>query len=108
MKRTRLVPLLVLGALLAACASIRVVSGTAQGGEIALLGPREGAMAKARDEMARTCGAANAYEIVEEGEIGFGSDAGANQDPKEWHIHYECKTADAAQSRDTHVIVVRF
>ena len=79
-----------------ACASIRVVSATKQGGEIALVGARESAMEKARAQMARSCGAPNAYEVVEEGEVGFGSDASPNQDPKEWHVHYECKTDAAA------------
>ncbi len=64
-------------------------------------------MEKARDEMARTCGSPTAYEIVEEGEVGFGAEAGTEQDPKEWRVHYECK-ADAATSRDAHVVVVQF
>ena len=81
--------------LLAACASIRVISATKQGGEIVLDGPRESAMGKAREEMARNCGAANAYEIVEEGELGFNAEAGASQNPREWHVHYECTDAAA-------------
>jgi hypothetical protein len=85
-------PIVFLAVFAAACASIRVVSATHQGGEIALIGPRESAMSKARDEMAHACGAPNAYEVVEEGEIGFNADAGPKQDPKEWHVHYECKT----------------
>jgi hypothetical protein len=85
--------LFLLAVAVAACASIRVVSGTKQGGEIVLVGPRESAMGKAREEMARVCGAPNAYEVVEEGEIGFNADAGPNQDPKEWHVHYECTDA---------------
>ncbi len=92
---------------LCACASIRVVSATKQGGEIALLGSRESAMDKARDEMAHTCGGANAYEIVEEGEVGFQADA-SNADPKEWHIHYECKSATAsdASASNGHDLVI--
>ena len=72
------------------CASIRIVSATKQGGEIVLEGPRESAMGKARTEMTRVCGAPDRYEIVEEGELGFGGEAGPGQDPKEWHVHYEC------------------
>jgi hypothetical protein len=76
--------------LLASCASIRVISATKQGGEVVLEGPRESAMSKARDEMTRVCGSPKGYEIVEEGEIGFNAEAGPKQDPKEWHVHYEC------------------
>ena len=83
---------LCLVALMTACASIRVLSATKQGGEIALEGSRESAMSKARDEMARNCGGEKAYEIVEEGEVGFESDA-AVANPKEWHVKYECKKA---------------
>jgi hypothetical protein len=136
MKRIAVVSSCVLLASVAACASIRVVSATKQGGELALIGSRESAMEKARDEMARTCGSPTAYEIVEEGEVGFQNDAGG-QDPKEWRVHYECRTADAgaqvadagevaadgsaaggtsqtpdvhagAQSRDMHTVIVRF
>ena len=79
-----------LALLVVSCASIRVLSASRQGGEIVLEGPRESAMGKARDEMARVCGAPNAYEIVEEGELGFNAEAGPGQNPREWHVHYEC------------------
>ena len=75
---------------LGGCASIRVISETKQGGEIVLNGPRESAMGKARTEMAHVCGTPDSYEIVEEGELGFNAEAGPGQDPKEWHVHYEC------------------
>ena len=87
--------LVLLGMLAVSCASIRVISESKQGGEIALEGSRESAMSKARDEMARACGAPNAYEIVEEGEVGFNAEAGAGQNPKEWHVHYECTDGGA-------------
>ena len=81
------------GAALLACASYRVVSESKKGGEIILEGARESAMGKARSEMSRACGAANAYEIVEEGELGFNADAGLGHDPHEWHVHFECTDA---------------
>ena len=73
-----------------ACASIRVVSESKKGGEIVLEGSRESAMGKAREQMSRVCGAPTAYEIVEEGELGFNAEAGPGQNPHEWHVHYEC------------------
>jgi hypothetical protein len=71
---------------LAACSSIRVVTATKTGGELALIGDREDAMEKARAEMAKTCGGATSYEIVEEAE---------NAEKGEWRVTYTCKGAPA-------------
>ena len=64
------------------------------GGEIALVGSRESAMPKARDEMARVCGGVDAYEIVEEGEASsFEKPTQPVNDPKEWRVRFQCKGA---------------
>ena len=101
---------------LTACSGIRVVRASKAGGEIALIGDREGAMEKARGEMERTCGGPQAYEVVEEGEavIGEVSDSRGQAtggktifgDPAvrtsehtettqktEWRVKYACKGA---------------
>lgn len=87
---------LVLLVCLTACAggTIRVVSATKQGGEIAFEGSKESAMSKAREQMARACGGEKAYEIVEEGEASsLEKPAGTVKDPHEWRVRYECKAA---------------
>lgn len=59
-------------ALLGGCPGVRVVKETRAGGELALLGPRDGAMEKARQVMAGRCGGSDSYEIVEQGEVPVG------------------------------------
>jgi len=72
----------------------RVVATTPKGGELALEGSRESAMAKAREEIAKKCGGEKNYEIVEEGEAStFDKPAGEVKDPHEWRVRYECKAA---------------
>lgn len=72
--------------------SFRVLATTPKGGEIALEGSRESAMAKAREEIAKKCGGDKRYEIVEEGEAStFDKPAGEVKDPHEWRVRYECK-----------------
>jgi len=74
--------------------SFRVIATTPKGGEIALEGSRESAMAKAREEISKKCGGDKAYEIVEEGEAStFDKPAGEVKDPHEWRVRYECKGA---------------
>jgi hypothetical protein len=72
--------------------SFRLLATTPKGGEIALDGSRESAMAKAREEFAKKCGGDKSYEIVEEGEAStFDKPAGGVKDPHEWRVRYECK-----------------
>lgn len=101
--------LFVAGGALAACGpSIRVVKAAKTGGDIALVGDREGAMELAKAEMARTCGGADRYDILEEGEavIGevtnasahrgvFGGISGQSESTQktEWRVKYGCKGA---------------
>jgi hypothetical protein len=110
-----------MGVMLAAvgCSGIRVVKASKTGGIIALTGDREGAMEKARQEMARTCGGPDKYEITEEGEAVIGSvaheegsaTAGNNifgqpavrtsgttetTQKTEWRVNYTCKGAAPA------------
>jgi len=110
-----------LGIALTACSGIRVVRASKAGGEIALIGDREGAMDKARDEMARVCGGPNAYEVVEEGEavVGevtdtrgsasqgtgvfgqpttYGSAHSETTQKTEWRVKYACKGAQPPPS----------
>jgi hypothetical protein len=69
-----------------------VVSATKEGGEIALEGSKESAMEKAREEIAKRCGGAKAYEIVEEGEAStMEKHVGVVKDPHEWRVRWECK-----------------
>jgi hypothetical protein len=100
------------------CAGIRVVKASKSGGVIALIGDREGAMEKAREEMARTCGGPDRYEIVEEGEAVIGTvsheegtqtasqnifgqptvrSSGTTETTQktEWRVTYSCKGAAA-------------
>jgi len=86
---------LLLPCALSACgAGIRVVSAASTGGEIALVGSRESAMPKAREEMARVCGGVNAYEITDEGEAStFDKPTPPVTDPREWRVRYACKSA---------------
>jgi len=72
----KLTLLVVLGGaalMMTGCSGIRVVRASKAGGEIALIGDREAAMEKAREEMARVCGGPGNYEVVEEGEAVVGS-----------------------------------
>lgn len=104
---------LILGAAaaaLVACSGIRVVKASKAGGEIALIGDREAAMEKAKEEMARTCGGADKYEVIEEGEAVIGAvtneSGSANRNifggvsmhgqsettqKTEWRVKYGCK-----------------
>ena len=69
-----------------------MVGATPKGGEMALEGSRESAMAHAREEIAKKCGGEKAYEIVEEGEASsFEKPAGEVKDPHEWRVRFECK-----------------
>lgn len=94
------------GVTLVACSGIRVVKASKSGGDIALIGNREEAMEKAKVEMARTCGGADRYDILEEGEavIGEVTNASANRNvfggisgqsestqKTEWRVKYGCK-----------------
>ena len=79
-------------ALTACSAGVRVVGTSKAGGEIALVGSRESAMPKARDEMARVCGGVDTYEITEEGEASsFDKPTQPVKDPKEWRVRFQCK-----------------
>jgi hypothetical protein len=97
-------PRIVLFLVLVSCTSIRVVTETKTGGEIALGGARESAMTKAREEMARACGGERAYEITDEGEIGYGgAPVPAGTDPHEWHVHFTCNSAANSAGNDASV-----
>ena len=79
-------------ALTACSAGVRVVQTSKTGGEVALVGSRESAMPKARDDMARACGGVDAYEITEEGEASsFDKPTQPVKDPKEWRVRFHCK-----------------
>ncbi len=105
------------------CSGIRVVRESKTGGEIALLGGREGAMEKANAEMARKCGGPGTYEIVEQGEVVVGETSSTNTNSTtsegktwsgkpatktkttsttdtnqktEWRVIYECRGPGAA------------
>lgn len=78
---------------LSACGGgIRIVQAAKTGGEIALVGSRESAMSRAREEMAHICGGVAAYEITDEGEAStFDKPTQPVNDPKEWRVRYACK-----------------
>jgi hypothetical protein len=97
----------------AGCAGIRVVKRTPVGGEIALVGVREEAQAKANEYMARQC--PSGYEVVEEGEAVVGQETtttttkgrglfgdkqlqsnSTSVDKREWRVKYQCKAAPTA------------
>ena len=102
------------------CSSVRVVRVTQDGGEIALLGSREGAMKKARQEMAMQCGGNDKYQIVEQGEVvvgevtqsrtrartrrgrrgtrGYASSRTVTRDRTEWRVIFECETEEPQES----------
>jgi len=96
MKMRNTISILVSTAALAGCAAgFHVVSETKTGGELALEGSRESAMEKARVEMSRVCGGDKSYDVVEEGEVGYGgAPVPAGTDPHEWRVHYACKSAE--------------
>jgi hypothetical protein len=114
MMMKNLMSIVVLGAAATAlwgCSGIRVVKASKSGGEIALIGDREGAMEKAREEMARTCGGPNNYEVIEEGEAVIGevtsgeahrnllggvSGTSETTQKTEWRVKYACKGAAPA------------
>lgn len=92
------------------CANIRVVKKTQTGGEVALLGSREGAQEKANEYMARQC--PGGYDVLEEGEAVVGQNAttttrptrglfggkqlqsdSSTEDKREWRVKYQCKGA---------------
>lgn len=105
---------------LAGCSAARVVRETKTGGEIALLGDREGAREKANQIMTNKCRGAG-YEVDEEGEVVVGQQTEArsdqysnnrsrsswsrpssttttsatSRDMTEWRILYHCKGAEA-------------
>lgn len=102
-----------LGIFAVGCSSVRVVSLSKEGGELALLGDREGAMEKAQTEMALKCGGREKFEIVEQGEVvvgsvtqsraqtssrkgrrgsrrGYASSTSTTQDKTEWRVIFEC------------------
>ncbi len=90
-------------------ASIRVVTASPQGGEIALIGSRDSAMEKARAEMAQKCGGATSYEVVEEGEVVIAADGAATstfevghdtKGAREWRVKYTCGAPDASAATD--------
>ncbi|HEU4537943.1 MAG TPA: hypothetical protein VFS00_27675, partial [Polyangiaceae bacterium] len=89
------------------CAGIRVVKKTQTGGEVALLGAREGAQEKANEYMARQC--PGGYDVLEEGEAVVGQNAttttrptrglfggkqlqsdSTTEDKREWRVKYQC------------------
>jgi hypothetical protein len=130
MKYTFLKVLLVsaLGSLAIGCSAVRVVKVTRDGGEIALLGDREGAMEKARAEMAAQCGGPDSYEIVEQGEVvvgqvtqsreqqnvkrgrrgsftGFSSGTSTTTDQTEWRVLFECKSGDS-DTAELHTLAI--
>src|SRR5262245_25599017 len=104
MKRVNL--LVAAACLLGACASYRYVHRTQTGGTIALKGPYEDAMAKARGAMEQHC--QGPYTIVEEGEAVIGEDTVAQgrrthtgssttgsaesstRNATEWRVTYVC------------------
>jgi len=104
------------------CGNIRVVRAGKHGGEIALVGDRAKALELARNEMARTCGGPERYEVVEEGEAVVGTVSSQREESTtqrgqtffgrpavrtstvgttdthqktEWRLHYECKATPA-------------
>ncbi len=100
----------------AGCANIRVVKKTQTGGEVALLGSREGAQEKANEYMARHCPAG--YDVLEEGEAVVGQNAttttrptkglfggkqlqsdSSTEDKREWRVKYQCKGAESPSAR---------
>ncbi|RYE94286.1 MAG: hypothetical protein EOO75_02380 [Myxococcales bacterium] len=112
---------IVLSALLAfssvACGSIRVVSITPSGGEVALQGDQDKARDKAEDYMANRCGP-QGYDILSEQEavvgqvatssgptygvggrrsgIAFSTMQTSTNDKHEWRITYQCRGAGPA------------
>src|SRR5207302_1247304 len=68
-----------LGAMVAACGSARLVQRNQYGGVIALNGDRSKAMEQANSMMAQHCGPGN-YQIVSEGEVPVGTDTMARSD----------------------------
>jgi hypothetical protein len=69
----------VLGGVLGACGSARVIQRNQSGGVIELEGDRGKAMEQANQEMAAHCGPNN-YQIVQEGEEAIGTDTFVRED----------------------------
>ncbi|HEU4406107.1 MAG TPA: hypothetical protein VFS43_12635 [Polyangiaceae bacterium] len=95
----------------AGCSGIRVVKRTPSGGELALVGAREGAQQKANEYMAGQC--PGGYDVLEEGEAVVGQETSTtsrptrglfgdrqvqsnsvSEDKREWRVKYQCKGAE--------------
>ncbi len=83
------------------CSGIRVVKASKAGGEIALIGDREGAMEKARLEMANTCGGPQNYDIMEEGETVIGTHSTASSQTEAGHSWTGAPATRTSGSSDT-------
>ena len=89
-----------------------MVKRTPAGGELALVGAREGAQDKANEYMARQC--PGGYDVLEEGEAVVGQNTttttrptkglfggkqiqsdSSSEDKREWRVKYQCKGAEA-------------